>query len=497
MALDKLVIKDDALRKAHSSLVAAKLDFDQVQDRADDAADACGHAGLAKALRDSAGNWRLHRDKISENLETLAQLMKSTLDGFDTWDIQTRDALTDTGSDAGTGSGPSAVTVEEEPRQGRSAAPGATGSAPLVGGQPLPQVVDTQGGDRPQPAPVPPVSGTAEVAPVGTPGGQDGARDAAAGPSPLPPTPWQRRELGDAGLEDLARALVQRWQQLGGSEKAIIAALVAAGIAGAGKLGGWGTGGPASGGGGSSAAPSAAESDAGATLTTGGFTAPERADAVSDGAVVAAEGEADAEAREASGADAAEPEQQTGELGLQQDEPAPPADDLPAGGLPTGGPASELAASDLADLPPAPSGGKPLPEPLPPLAAALGASAEAGADSGAASEPLPSLAGAGPSVEPSPSAELPSLAGEPSASLAMAGGAALPALQTAGGLRATPAASATAVTGGVGGTGALPNLAGTGGVSGSEPRRADEARPATDPKRILADLRGDEGWEES
>lgn len=510
---DKLVLKDDVLRRGHASLVAAKGDFDQVQDRANDAADACGYGPLATVLRDSSSDWQLRRGKLAEALESLAGHMKKAIDGFEHWDVVNRDGMKPENPSA-PAPNPPALTVTGQTQQGRSDTTSTGTQAPLSvqGGGGGAGGGAGAGGTAGPPPPVPPaVPGfTDHPGALPTP-----PRDLVTGvPVPTPDRPevvpgspgiiTDSVQLKDANLEQLIHALTDRWTKLGGDEKAVLAALAGIGVAG----GVAGVAGVASGGGSStktagSAAGTSTVPTGEQAATTGvaganapaGLTGGTQTDAAAQGqpVVIAPEpGVAVTEGSETAPEDprAAAPVEAPSALtdpGSATSADAPPAADTSGSSL---GQPSAPGASDVPEAPPA----------LPGLTsdAADGAGAT-GADLGSASapEPLPPLGGGSSTASvdlPAASSSLPSLASAPvgQAEATMAA-AAVPlgaSMLHQGGQGAAP-------VGGVAGA-ALPSLSGSSGraaASGGEVRRGTEESAVQDANRILADLSNDSGKE--
>lgn len=509
-----LRIKDDVLRRGHASLVAAKSDFDLVQDRANDAADACGHGPLAQVLRESSSDWALRRGKLSAALENLAGHMKAAIDGFEKWETEATGALQGDGSTqaAQPAPAPNAVTQQggsgpmagapAQPAAPPAMPPSATGPA-AAGAAPTPQpgapaepgrTPTVEPVVRPGPALADLVAGLPDVSPPGLVGvpvsvgaGVSGYTDS---------VPHRNLRLDDAQLDDLLGELVQRWQSLGGQEKAVIAALAGAGLLGlastvshsGAKAGGHRAAadrmaGPEGPGG-------SPQSGVGASPTAAPQSPEQAPSTTTAGEPSGAEPQADAQVLD--GPDEGAELRSPGAAGAATVPPPPPAlaDPGDGGGLPRlpgfgeepAGAVADGAGSAPASQAPSPlpglsplgsTGGTPPPPPagLPPLgvdpvlAAAHGAAASA-----APSAPLPSLAG---SVAP---------AGTAVAAAAMPLSASL--LHSAG----QPVAAAA--SGPIGGAAGLPSLGAAGGAgSGSgEVRRGGADEALADARKILADL---------
>lgn len=233
---DRLVIKDGNLDQGLASLRAAKSDFDQVQDRAGEAADACGYKGLADVLRTSSSDWSLRRGKLSEALERLAGHLQNTKDAFEQLDEKMAEGFTGTGdsqpaSDSSTPSAGASSTptpqskepVTPPPSLGPEAAP--TGSGSLSG-----EMTDSRASQQPSDVPVEPtplgqtVDQVADSEAVGS-ANADGDGVAVAG-SGASGAPSPRTE----GAEDLIASIVERWSALGGETKAAVSVLALAGL---------------------------------------------------------------------------------------------------------------------------------------------------------------------------------------------------------------------------------------------------------------------------
>lgn len=216
----KLKINDGNLQKGHASLVQAKAFFDQLQDGADDAADACGHAGLAGALRTSSSNWSLRRGKLSKALENLAGHLGNALTTFGNVDEELASAMS---SDAA----PTSV-----PASG-SSSPAAAASPIGVSGTPAPvePTAGVPGSFSAGAAAQPLVAHDADAPGTPVSGGTGPDLPPVAGTTPSSPAADGAGEgLANASLEQLLHALVDRWMSLGGTERTLLAALTGSGL---------------------------------------------------------------------------------------------------------------------------------------------------------------------------------------------------------------------------------------------------------------------------
>lgn len=249
-----LLIQDDVLRRGHASLVAAKGDFDQVQDRADDAAGACGYGPLARVLRDSSSDWALRRGKLAEALANLAGHMKAAIDGFEKWEVNVTQALQGDGTTRTQQPVPPSAAVTQQGGSGSGAGAGAPSAPPpamppAVPAEAAGEAASGATASRQSPATAeagrPPAADSTAAPSVSTadlgrglpdvgPPGPGGVPVAVVGgvSGQVDVAPHGNLRLDDARLDDLLTELVQRWQSLGGQEKSIVAALVGAGALG-------------------------------------------------------------------------------------------------------------------------------------------------------------------------------------------------------------------------------------------------------------------------
>lgn len=244
---ERLKINGGNLRQGHASLVAAKEFFDLLSGDAGEAAGACGHPGLAGELRSAADNWSIRRGKLAEALGNLAGHLDNAINTFGNVDDELARMMTGEGSGAG---GPSAAatsgsdTRAQDP--GPLPSPSSPGgqSAPAPGGafdEPVgPEATAWRGGsaaagDGGHPAGQAPLAASPPV------GSDPKTQLVPEGSEPLGLSPGmahphlgvtQRGGLTDASLDDLLHALVAKWRSLGGTEKALLAALAGTGLAG-------------------------------------------------------------------------------------------------------------------------------------------------------------------------------------------------------------------------------------------------------------------------
>ncbi len=439
--IDRLIIKDGNLHQGLASLVAAQADFDGVTDRANEAADACGHAALGGALRTSSSNWQLRRGKLSAALTALNTQLKQTIQVFEETDSKIGQQLGDGQQPTGGGDSQQQSPSPSETPQARPVSPapppgvgegshstgsgaqggsgsgfggggfsggGASGSwdtahdgAPAHSGTSEPS-----GGASGAPAPVvPPDPGT---------GSSDSVSGIATGALPNDPVSLSTGTR-DAQLARLVSDFVARWISLGGSQTVVMAALVAAGLAGI--VSGVGSG--KSGAGGRAFAPgdaaSGADPDAPAQPGSEGPTA------------VVPEAPPPLVAPAGNGA------------GGEHADPVPSA--APLGGASEPGAGADLAASappsaaqaDLAQSAPSADPGPASGSPLPPLREDAGAAPAS--ESGSVAEPLPPLTAAQPTAAGHEAAGFPEAHALASATPAAAS---LPSLTDTGSQHAAP-----------------------------------------------------------
>ncbi len=73
--MSDLVIRGDALHSRARALRAVATDLVAAHSQADDAAQAVGHEGLAHTVRDFGSQWDLHRQRLIDEIATLAQIV--------------------------------------------------------------------------------------------------------------------------------------------------------------------------------------------------------------------------------------------------------------------------------------------------------------------------------------------------------------------------------------------------------------------------------------
>ncbi|WP_423922286.1 hypothetical protein ACPEEZ_02460 [Frigoribacterium sp. 2-23] len=82
MAGSTLTVDGGSLERLWSDLIAAKSEFDSADRNAADAADACGHVGLADRVRSFSASWDHTRSKLADAIGDLATAAKAINDGF-------------------------------------------------------------------------------------------------------------------------------------------------------------------------------------------------------------------------------------------------------------------------------------------------------------------------------------------------------------------------------------------------------------------------------
>ncbi len=81
--MSDLDIDTTVLREGGESLRIVATEFEHANTRSDDAAEACGHSGLGERVRSFAHNWDDRREKMLENIVTLAEYAKVTGETFE------------------------------------------------------------------------------------------------------------------------------------------------------------------------------------------------------------------------------------------------------------------------------------------------------------------------------------------------------------------------------------------------------------------------------
>lgn len=470
-----IVLKDDVLRRGLSSLIAAKGDFDQVQDRANDAATACGHAGLSSVLKSSSSDWALRRGKLAEALEALAGHMKAAIDGFEHWDTDASKALTPDQAQSGQpapASSAEPLTASEQPGAvNANESTTATTGAETASTSPPPSPSGLSGGNQEDIA-----QETTAQTQVGTTTTPDAVRADSTPDTPItsgvsvPITSdaSSSTRLTDANLEQLLKVLAERWTSLGGTEKALVAALVGTGLVGVASAISTSTSGPSTD---RDVTTVASTQDGGGGSGTSGRTETLAQDFSAAGT---------SEGSGSSGAGLLEP-------AAEEDESL--AEEPPAIGTQTrestgddevASSAADMAAAAMQDSPS-------LPAPLPGLSLGSGGD-QSNAPSDSVLPSLETLSTASPAVpEAPPELPLPSLSSEPAPATLAAAAVPLSAtlLHTSGGTTAAP------VSGPVAGMTGLPTLgapAGAGPSAPSGPLLRAPRHGARDPRRILRDL---------
>ncbi|UCM89495.1 DUF6317 family protein [Streptomyces marincola] len=78
-----LEITVDEVRELGEKLRLVATEFENAEDVASEYADEVGHDGLAGELEEFAENWRIHRNKLMESLESFAEKAREAADGYD------------------------------------------------------------------------------------------------------------------------------------------------------------------------------------------------------------------------------------------------------------------------------------------------------------------------------------------------------------------------------------------------------------------------------
>jgi hypothetical protein len=69
-----MVIRGDALHRHASKVRSVATDLSSAHGQADDAAEAVGHHDLARTVRDFASQWDIHRQRLIDEVTTLADV---------------------------------------------------------------------------------------------------------------------------------------------------------------------------------------------------------------------------------------------------------------------------------------------------------------------------------------------------------------------------------------------------------------------------------------
>lgn len=88
MSGDRLVVDKDFLIRLAEDLGAVAREFEQANAGSDQAASAVGHPQLADHVRDFAHNWDDRRQKMLNNIQTLATSAAKVAEGFTQVDTQ-------------------------------------------------------------------------------------------------------------------------------------------------------------------------------------------------------------------------------------------------------------------------------------------------------------------------------------------------------------------------------------------------------------------------
>ena len=230
---EKLKIVGGRLDKGIASLAAAESFFDLVQDRANESADACGHGGLARALRESSNNWSIRRGKLAEALENLGGHLRTAKETFGNVDDELARMVTDDGSSAvvsggGPGSG-EGVVGGEGPEESAQTGGASQGVGP--GAQPAPPATPAWSAQAVQNT----AEGEAVAGVSATTGPPDGGTDAPAvlrggqvttGPAVPTTSPHA------TSVQHVLFGIVDQWVRLGGTPETFLKAVSVVAAAG-------------------------------------------------------------------------------------------------------------------------------------------------------------------------------------------------------------------------------------------------------------------------
>jgi hypothetical protein len=95
---DRLVVSLDMLTSTARSLAALRAEFEAAPDVADEVRGAVGHDGLSDAIGDFAGNWRYHRRKLCESIQSVEQMAADSAQVYADTDRELAASLTTEGS---------------------------------------------------------------------------------------------------------------------------------------------------------------------------------------------------------------------------------------------------------------------------------------------------------------------------------------------------------------------------------------------------------------
>ncbi|ARQ69423.1 type VII secretion target [Streptomyces marincola] len=78
-----LEITVDEVRELGEKLRLVATEFENAEDVASEYADEVSHDGLAGELEEFAENWRIHRNKLMESLESFVEKARESADAYD------------------------------------------------------------------------------------------------------------------------------------------------------------------------------------------------------------------------------------------------------------------------------------------------------------------------------------------------------------------------------------------------------------------------------
>ncbi|WP_165953621.1 type VII secretion target [Streptomyces sp. 8K308] len=91
--MSDLVVSVDDVRELGERLRFVAAEFESAEDLASDYAEQVGHDDLAHELEQFAENWRIHRSKLMEGLQKLAQHARAAAEGYEGIETELVNAL--------------------------------------------------------------------------------------------------------------------------------------------------------------------------------------------------------------------------------------------------------------------------------------------------------------------------------------------------------------------------------------------------------------------
>ncbi|GAA2560577.1 MULTISPECIES: hypothetical protein [Streptomyces] len=88
-----LIVNVDLLVESESRLKGIQKELKDLNNRKDDMRPYWGSSEIADAMDEFVDNWDDHRGKLLENVKTVGELVKSTIDGFSGADARLAEEL--------------------------------------------------------------------------------------------------------------------------------------------------------------------------------------------------------------------------------------------------------------------------------------------------------------------------------------------------------------------------------------------------------------------